>query len=328
VQRFEKVMSFKPVDRLPYVEWATWWDQTLTRWYDEGLPPALTDPIDIRRHFGLDCYAQLWIGPYGPSFVWPPNHEAGLITDEASYQQLKRDLYPTPAFNPQKIANWAAQQAAGDMVIWITLEGFFWHPRTLFGIEPHMYAFYDQPQLMHQINQDLLEFNLRAIDEFCSICTPNFMTFAEDMSYNQGPMLSREAFNEFLAPYYRRIVPELSRRGIIPMVDTDGEVSQLIPWLKDVGIEGILPLERRGGVDIAAIRQQHPNFKMIGGFDKTIMHLGPDAMRAEFDRLLPVMRTGGFIPCVDHQTPPDVSLDNYRAYVQLLKQYCLRAAQQ
>jgi len=44
-------------------------------------------------------------------------------------------------------------------------------------------------------------------------------------------------------------------------------------------------------------------------------------MRAEFERLLPLMRSGGFIPSVDHQTPPHVTLDEYRLYRRLLNEY-------
>ena len=51
------------------------------------------------------------------------------------------------------------------------------------------------------------------------------------------------------------------------------------------------------------------------------MHLGEQAMRQEFERILPAMKSGGFIPSVDHQTPPDVSLETYRLYVSLLKEY-------
>ena len=32
------------------------------------------------------------------------------------------------------------------------------------------------------------------------------MTMAEDMSYNHGPMISQAIFEEFIAPYYRRII--------------------------------------------------------------------------------------------------------------------------
>ena len=65
---------------------------------------------------------------------------------------------------------------------------------------------------------------------------------------------------------------------------------------------------------------------MIGAFDKTMMHQGEEEIRQEFERLLPVMRQGGFIPCVDHQTPPEVPLERYKVYVSLLKEYCAEAA--
>jgi malyl-CoA/(S)-citramalyl-CoA lyase len=42
------------------------------------------------------------------------------------------------------------------------------------------------------------------------VCVPTFMTLAEDMSYNLGPMISQQVFNEFLAPYYRRVIAALN----------------------------------------------------------------------------------------------------------------------
>ena len=66
---------------------------------------------------------------------------------------------------------------------------------------------------------------------------------------------------------------------------------------------------------------------MMGGFDKMVMSRGEEAMRAEFERVLPVMRSGGYVNSVDHQTPPEVSLENYRIYVRLLKEYAEKAAE-
>ena len=43
-------------------------------------------------------------------------------------------------------------------------------------------------------------------------------------------------------------------------------------------------------------------------------------MRAEFARILPAVRAGGYIPAVDHQTPPDVTVENYRIFVRLLRE--------
>ena len=50
-----------------------------------------------------------------------------------------------------------------------------------------------------------------------------------------------------------------------------------------------------------------------------VMKHGEEAMRAEFERILPAIKSGRYIPSVDHQTPPDVSVENYRVYVRLLK---------
>lgn len=326
VERFEAVMSFRPVDRLPVIEWAVYWDKTLERWYNEGLPRELENTPAIHSHFDIDRYLQFWFVPRSETCPEPVSHGAALIRDKQEYQELKAHLYPKSAFDRETLETWAKEQAKGESVIWITLEGFFWHPRMLIGIENHLYAFHDNCELMHMINSDLLEYNLWVLDEICKICTPNFMTFAEDMSYNNGPMISKKSFDEVLAPYYHKIVPQLCERGIVPFIDSDGDVIKLIPWLEEVGIEGILPLERMAGVDVMQIRNEHPDFKMIGGFDKTKMHLGEEAMREEFERLLPVMKKGRFIPSVDHQTPPEVSLETYFCYVKLLKEYCLKVS--
>ena len=55
------------------------------------------------------------------------------------------------------------------------------------------------------------------------------------------------------------------------------------------------------------------------------MRQSTDAMRAEFERLLPAMRSGGFIPACDHQTPPDVPLARYKEYVAMQFEYAEKA---
>jgi len=325
--RFQKVMvGACPADRMPMLEWAHWWDQTIARWRGEGLPAALDWPT-IKTYFGLDLDRQCWIGSMRPGAAMKrEGHGGWWIENEADYDALLPYLYPEEIpFDRDIWRNLAAEQAAGDSIVWITLEGFFWWPRVLFGIEPHLYAFYDQPALMQRINQDLTAYHLRCIEAFCDVCTPDFMTFAEDMSYNHGPMISKELYDEFMAPYYRQVVPCLKDHGIIPLIDSDGGIEPLIPWFAEVGLEGLLPLERMAGVDVARIRANYPTWKMLGGFDKTVMHLGEAAMRVEFERLLPVMRSGYFIPSVDHQTPPGVSLADYHLYLRLFEEYAVRA---
>ncbi|RKX33165.1 MAG: hypothetical protein DRP71_10850 [Verrucomicrobia bacterium] len=327
-ERFHATMNFEPVDRLPLVEWAGWWTETLDRWYGEGLPTDLTDRYDIVGHFGLEKYKQTWFRSVHRDVPPPEVHGAGLLTGEGTFEDKYEKLHPslfqihdTWPIDPAVWSQWAAEQEKGDSVLWFTVEGPFWFPRTLFGIEDHFYAYYDEPDLMHRMNRENTEWTLRIIDRLCEICTPDFMTFAEDMSYNNGPMLSEDLFNEFMLPYYERIVPVLKERGIIPVVDSDGDITKAIPWFERAGIDAILPLERQAGVDLQAIREAHPRFRCIGHFDKLVMHRGEEAIRGEFERLLPIARQGGFIISCDHQTPPGVSLEDYRLYLRLFAEY-------
>lgn len=272
---------------------------------------------------------QIWLGVRAPEAPQPASHGAGIARDEADYERLLPFLFGDAAIEDavRTAQSWREGHERGDYAQWLTLEGFFWFPRTLFGIEGHLYAFYDEPELMHRMNRDLTDYYLRALDRLLPVFQPEFMTFAEDMSYNLGPMISKELFDEFLLPYYRELIPVLKQAGVRVLIDTDGDVEPLIPWFREAGIEGVLPLERQAGVDVNRIRRNDPDWIMIGGYDKTIMHLGEEAMRREFDRLLPAMQSGRYIPSVDHQTPPDVSLSQYRTYVSLLREYAARCGQ-
>jgi len=221
----------------------------------------------------------------------------------------------------EKWRQWARKQQAGEAFLWFTLEGFFWLPRKLFGIEGHLFAFYDQQELMHRINRENAEWMLEVIEGLSEICKPDFMTFAEDMSYNHGPMLSKAFFDEFMKPYYQMVIPALKEKGIKALVDSDGNVHEAAHWFAEAGLDGILPLERQAGMDMGKLRTEHPDMRFVGAFDKMAMIRGEQEMEAVFERLLPVAQTGGFIISCDHQTPPEVSLENYQHYIKRLRHY-------
>jgi hypothetical protein len=315
-------MNFQPVDRLPVWEWAMWWDKTIQRWHGEGLPRELkfSQVFEIAQYFGLDPYQQFWFSTTQATIEATQHHTEGVVSNMDDYLRILPKLYPNHSQSIDGMRPWAARQARGEAVVWITLEGFFWFPRTLMDIEKLSYAFYDQPELVHRINQDLLDFNLRLLDQIAYACVPTFMTIAEDMSYNKGPMISQQMFEDFMAPYYLKLLARAKELKLLTIVDTDGDVTKLVPWLQAVGVEGVLPLERQASVDGNLLRKLYPKLRMVGHYNKLVMHKGEAAIRAEFERLAPLIKSGGFIPSVDHQTPPGVSLEQYRLFVRILKE--------
>lgn len=324
-ERFSAVMNFQPFDRLPMIEWAVWWDKTIERWHGEGLPQEITDRYELYSHFGLEMYKQAWIRSKAKGCPEPPSHGAGILASPEEYHRVLPHLYPQDTVNKEMWEDWASEQQKGDAVLWITVDGFFWFPRSLLGIERHLYAFYDQPKLLHRMNADLAEWILYVVENICSVCTPDFMTFAEDMSYNHGPMLSKELFDEFMKPYYDVVIPSIKERGILAIIDSDGDVTTAAEWFEEAGLQGILPLEKQAGVDITRLRREHPQMRFVGHFDKMTMDKGEAVMRREFERLIPTASGGGFLISCDHQTPPGVSYDDYKLYLRLFREYAAEA---
>ena len=58
-ERFQKVMNFQKVDRLPMIEWAPWWDKTMEAWKDQGLKiedsdKGMSQGEALQKQMGLD----------------------------------------------------------------------------------------------------------------------------------------------------------------------------------------------------------------------------------------------------------------------------------
>lgn len=214
----------------------------------------------------------------------------------------------------------------GEYSVRMHIEGFFWTPRELMGIEPHMYAFYDCPELIHDINGYILKVYLEKLSAVLDIIPADVVYIMEDLSGKNGPMLSPAQFDEFVGSYYKRLIPVLKSKGVRHVfVDTDGDFRKLIPNFLEAGVEGFLPMDVNAGMDIVAVRKEFPNLKFIGGFNKLCISEGKEAIDREFERIMPVIRQGGYIPGCDHQVAPSASLENYKYYIGRLKEAMFEA---
>ena len=326
-ERFRRYLAGESVDRCPAIEWAPWWHLTVNRWHEEGLPQEMNNQEEIQEFFGLDKILQTCVGCGTAQTPPPKGNGIGLIENEEDWERVRKTLFPPVegCISDQHFEWLEKTRQRGDTLQFFTVEGFFWFPRSMFGIEPHLYSFYDYPDLYKAICEEYSDWLVKLFHFAFSRFKFDFMTIAEDMSYNLGPMLSKEHFDEFLAPYYKKVISVIHEYGIPVIIDSDGDITKAVDWYASVGADGMLPLEKKAGTDVSVYIDKQPQMAFIGHFDKMCMKHGKDAMRAEFERILPSMKRGKVIVSVDHQTPPDVSVENYREYVKLLREYCEKA---
>ncbi len=101
-------------------------------------------------------------------------------------------------------------------------------------------------------------------------------------------------------------------------VDSDGNLWNIIPLLLEAGVTGIYPLEMAAGMDVMKLRKSFPKLQMIGGIDKRSIAKGKREIDKELTRISKAIGEGGYIPCIDHSVPPDISWNNFCYYRQYL----------
>ena len=207
-----------------------------------------------------------------------------------------------------------------DYSVRFRISGFFWTLRELFGDEEHMYAYYDEPELLHEINEFILETYVICLDKIMTWINPEVLLIEEDLSGSGGSMISGDLFDEFVGKYYKKLFPFVKSKGAANVfIDTDGDFRMLIPNMLQAGADGFLPVDVNAGKDIVKIREAFPHVKLIGGFNKLKIAEGPEAIDQEFRRLQSVIRQGGYLPGADHQVAPSTSLQNYQYYIRRLR---------
>lgn len=321
------------------------WDLTLGRFVEEGLPKELADGLTsgklpegeryLRASWGepvMELESYLGFDPVRRiKLVVPAIGEADgthpMIRGLDDWKRKKEEaIGEIQRFLSEKslemdFGGLKERHQRGEFSLRMNLEGFFWIPRELLGIERHLYAFYDEPELLHDINSFVLGFYEEWLGRLFSVIQPDVVYIQEDLSGKNGPMIPTDFFNEFVGDYYRKLIPLMKESGVGNVfVDTDGDFKRLIPSFLDAGVDGFLPMDVNAGMDINAVREEFPSLKFIGSFNKLEIAKGKEAIDREFARLLPVIRQGGYIPGTDHQVAPSTSLENYRYYIKRLKE--------
>jgi len=139
----------------------------------------------------------------------------------------------------------------------------------------------------------------------------------EDMAFKNGPLISPAFFRTFMLPYYKEMVDFYKQMGAPWVtVDTDGNMTELIPLFMEAGIDGLLPFEVAAGMDVREVRRDFPDLRILGGIDKRALAVSEEATDRELEQRLPEMfRQSGFVPSLDHHVQPEVPYCNFKHYL-------------
>lgn len=203
----------------------------------------------------------------------------------------------------------------------VTIQGFYWTMRQWLGFEGLSVAFYDMPELIDEMLDFILDFNIRLIRAHYSGAKVDCLMINEDMAYKTASMVSPAIVKEKFVPRYRQLVQEAKKVCADKvMVDCDGHISELIPLWIESGIEGTSPVEIASEQDLLVHAERFPEFIFLGGIDKRKLARGRAEVEAEvLPKAEKLYKRLGWIPAVDHAVPADVPFENFKYMIELLK---------
>lgn len=352
-ERFIRCVLGQEIDRTPFIFYFGPWGTTVQKWAEEGVenpgsawltgfgfdPPILM-LSGIVNHLYCPAYEPKVLEKKGNILIMQdhlgqiiqcvegkegiPHILKSPVTCLEDWERIKHERLDPD--DPRRFpANWkelTEQWKTADAPIQIGAFpcGLYGTLRDLMGVEGSLIAFYDDPNLVKTVMDDLTDFWLRIFAHITRDVQVDMIHIWEDMSGKQGPLISPAFIREFMLPNYKCIRDFADAHGIpIMVVDTDGNCEELIPLFSEAGINMMLPFEVTGGSDVTVLREKYPYMAMLGGINKNEIGKGREAIDRELERIRPLLGKPGYIPALDHLIPPEVSFSDYTYFVNRLR---------
>ena len=342
-------MAFEPIDRLPVMALEPFEQSAIERWRTEGLPDGAHpgEFLDMSTFAGVP----LSLGPV-PAFEQTVLAEdAGSVTQISSMGATVKSMKEQPSLfyghvdhpiktrrdwdeyklrfdatspgrHPADLTALAQRLEQSPNPVHLSLfPCFFRFGFYSMGMERFLTAFYEEPELMHEIFAHLGRFYLDLVKPILDVVRVDCVTLNEDLAGKNGPLISPSLYQEFWCPNQDPLITLCKERGVqVVCMWSAGGLDPLLSGLIEHGFNCTWPLEAMAGMDAVDLRQRYGRDLLLGGnIAKEAVITGPDAIDAEIERLRPLIREGGFLPALDDMASPDMPFTHYRYLIESLQ---------
>lgn len=309
------------------------WNQLSSRGVNLGpLPPfeykmlekndrywVWIDGLGIKQRGFKEDWESGWSGFATRQFLDFP------VKDRSSFLKIKRryELRLSERY-PQDWSKMLKELERRDYPLCVPIRGPFWWTRDMMGLKGMILMMYKDPGLISEIMEFCAKFQTDVLERALGEVDADWAMLNEDMAYKKGPMISPRAVREFMFKPYKEICDFFKEHGVdIIVVDSDGNPEPLIPIWLEAGINGVSPCEIAANMEPVKLRDRYPRLILMGGIDKRELTKDKNAIEREVLSKVPyLIKTGGYFPGVDHGVPPDISLDNFKHFLNFTRKIC------
>ena len=355
-ERFRKIMSFEPVDRIPIWDLEGITEGAVRQWCTEGFPAGMHAPT----YFGFDPVERVpidtspipsffprvveedeefitTIDPFGFTVktlkkrAVPPTvyyYVRGSVETREDWERMKERYDPSDIRRLPKYWGKEVLQHYQDVEHPVILQ-IVWGPGRgpkngyTLGLEQFLAVLKDDPDFVHDIFSFWSGFLLELLKELFEKGSVDLVWFSEDgLAYKNSTLVSPEMYREFWQPHLKPVIEFIRAHGTdVVGFYTSGNIAPLIPAFLETGFNTFGPLEVAADMDALKLREEYgKDILLMGNIGRAALMDGPEAVEREFNRKVPqLMESGGYLPAVDDMILPDISFAAYQRYIDLVK---------
>ena len=344
-ERFSRMFGHMEADRVAM--WDFPWPGALRRWQAEGMPAG----AGYDDYFGVDKVGRIKVdnSPQYPEKVveetdrfitvttqWgavvrnfkeqdsTPDFLDFTITSPAKWEEAKRRIAATPDRVPWDYLkeNYPLWKKEGR---WILGDTFFTYENmhsSVGGTELMLMALADDPEWIVEMCGHFLDVNLALLDmAWDAGYTFDMLNVLDDMGYKYTTFFSPKAYRDYLKPIHEKAVRWAHNKGIKVRLHSCGYIATLLPDIAGAGFDALHPMEVKAGMDPADVKRKYGKDLVLHGGINAMLWNDLGAVKAEMERLVPVLKEGGgYIFAADHSIPNDVSFENIKEIIRYAKE--------
>lgn len=308
-------------------------------------PPA---EAALKAHYGVDdlqerlrlhlslfgCAGKpLYASPeeYGPTItdpfgvVWTTSRIDRGCPVGRPLKQAALDGYTFP--EPHAPERWEGVAEASRRYPWafrLAVVGDLWEQaHFLRGLEPLLCDLVEHPSFVHALMERIYDYNAQTLERLAGLAADGVF-ISDDYGFQDRLMMRPAQWREFVRPYLAALLGEARRRGLVTMLHSCGNVTEILPDLVEIGLDILHPVQPEA-MDIFTLKREFGrDLTFCGGIStqRLLPFASPEEVRWEVRRTIEVMSAGGgYIAEPGITLQADVPLENLVALVETAREY-------
>jgi len=246
--------------------------------------------------------------------AWQDEHQ-GIITTREEFEN-----YPWPGLDKVNIISVEAlkNKLPEGMKFIFFIFGIFEDLKEMMGFETMAVKSIEEPELLGDILEKLTQLNERQIELAASHPQVGAIFYAEDMGFNNGPMLSPNWFREWVFPKHKRLADICHKHNKPFLIHSCGRIELLMEDLIEyVGIDARHSFQDNVETVEEVYKKYHSRIAILGGLDVGLLANGArEQVRARTREILEFCgKDGGFAFGSGNSVPNYCKIENYYAMI-------------